>query len=716
MADFLLELFSEEIPARMQEDAITHLATALEKGLGFDTPVARTFSTPRRLAVLMEKLPEKQADISTELKGPKVGAPEAALAGFLKKTGLNKEQLEERDGVYFARIEEKGKPTAEVIKTLVEKTLKEFPWPKSMRWGSGETAWVRPLHSIVCLFDGKVVPVEFAGVKAGNKTYGHRFLAPAAITITDAKKYESLLEKAFVIAKRETRRSIIQQQAKNAADSMELSLLQDDKLLEEVVGLVEYPAVLLGKIDDTFMDLPPEVLTMVMRAHQKYMALKNKDGLLSPYFLITSNLQTADGGAAIIEGNQRVLRARFADGRFFWDQDRKTPLSQFAEGLKSVTYHAKLGSVADKVKRVVALADELTTYVKADKEQVTRAAQLCKADLVSGMVGEFAELQGIMGRYYAQVQNEPDAVADAIRDHYKPQGPSDAVPTAPVSICVALADKLDTLVSMFAIGEKPTGSKDPFALRRAALGVIRIVLENNLRVPLKPLLDGIPLKDIALHRAHDKLVKQTEAKLHDPQRIGKYLTVNETACSDIPDDAAAQIIDGLLEFFIDRLIVQLRESGIRHDVIKAVVAGGDDDIVRIKARAEALQTFLGSEDGKNLLAGYKRAANILSIEEKKDKAAYVARELDASALKEPAEQALTSVLAEVNSAEQTLLATEDYAGAMKLLASLRQPVDQFFEKIMVNADDKNIRANRLRLLATIRDSMNALADFSLIEG
>ena len=720
MADFLLELFSEEIPARMQVDAITHLEKSLTFALAGSSLVEdgfifNSYSTPRRLAFYANGLLKTQADISIELKGPKVDAPEAALAGFLKKTGLPKDQLEIRDGVYFAKIEQKGKPTADVLKVLIEKTLGEFPWPKSMRWGSGETSWVRPLHNILCIFDGEVVPVEFAGVTANNKTFGHRFLAPAEIIISDVKQYEGALEKAFVIANRDARKEIIAQQSKNISNTLNLSVLPDEKLLEEVVGLVEYPVVLLGKIDDDFMDLPPEVLTMVMRAHQKYMALQNADGSLSPYFIITSNLQSKDGGAAIIEGNQRVLRARFADGRFFWDQDRKTPLSQFAEGLKTVTYHAKLGTVADKVSRVAKLASALAVAINADAAQVERATQLCKADLVSGMVAEFAELQGIMGRYYAMQQGEPQAVADAIRDHYKPQGPTDSVPNEAVAICVALADKLDTLISMFAIGEKPTGSKDPFALRRAALGVIRIILDNNLRLPLAPLFAHIPLKEIALHKTQEKLIKQTEEKLEHPERVGKYMTVNETACSDIPEDAQQKLVQSLLEFFHDRLIVQLKESGMRHDVIKAVIANGDDDLVRIVNRAKALQDFLATEDGKNLLAGYKRAANILAIEEKKDGVVYRASNINISILKEAEEIELAKNLL-ASAAIKAHIENESFSEIMKILSILRSPVDRFFEKIMVNCENKELRMNRLSLLADIRGQMNLVADFSKIEG
>lgn len=712
MADLLLELFSEEIPARMQADAQSHLAAALEKALGAK---ARMFVTPRRVAVIIENLPEKQADRNEELKGPKVGAPDAAMQGFLKKTGLTIDKLEQRDGVYFAKIEQKGRATADVLKESIEKILSELPWPKSMRWGTGETPWVRPLHSILCVFDGKVVPVEFAGVKAGNKTRGHLFLSPAEITVNRADEYDGALAKAHVVADRETRKTLIIQQLNAKCKELGVTLHDDERLLEEVTGLVEWPNILAGRIDVSYMDLPEEVLILEMKNHQKYFATREANGKLSPYFLITSNMKVRDE-SVIVAGNERVLRARFADGRFFYDQDRKTTLEDWSKKLKDVTYHAKLGSIADKVERGHKLAATLVNVLKADGLDVALAAKLCKADLVTGMVGEFPELQGVMGRYYANNENLDSEIADAIRDHYKPQGPSDSVPTAPVSICVALADKLDTLISMFAIGEKPTGSKDPFALRRAALGVIRIILENNLRLPLLPLLKAAPLTAIASHKAHEKLVTKTEEKLHSPDKVGKYLTVNETACSDIAEGTAEKIAAELLAFFHDRLIVQLKEQGIRHDVIKAVVAGGDDDLVRIVARAKALQDFLATDDGKNLLAGYKRAANILSIESKKDKQNYVFTDLELSVLKEPEEINLAPLLQETSAQIGSLVRNEKFADAMKAAALLRAPIDAFFEKIMVNCEDNNLRTNRLRLLSSIRESIDSLADFIQIEG
>ncbi len=719
MADFLLELFSEEIPAGMQVDAIEHLQTTLQKGLGVEE--SKVFSTPRRLAIIIQALPRVQDTVVSEVKGPKENAPAIALEGFIKKNNTTFEELEKRNGVYFATKIEYGRPTSELIKELVEEILANFPWPKSMRWGSGSTTWVRPLHSILCIFDGKIVPVEFAGIKAGNVTYGHRFLAPKAITINSVDDYEDKLLKAEVIANRDNRKTGIYSLIDNIRKNNNLIWKEDVGLLEEVVGLVEYPQILVGKIDDKFMDLPPEVLTMVMRSHQKYFALQNADNSLSPYFLITSNMKTDDNGKAIIAGNERVLRARFADARFFWDTDRKKPLSEWAEGLKTVTYHAKLGTVADKVERIKNLALELANYVpNTDKILVTRAAELCKADLVTGMVGEFAELQGIMGRYYANVQDENPAVADAISDHYKPMGASDSVPTAPVSICVALADKLDTLISMFAIAEKPTGSKDPFALRRAALGIIRIILENNLRIPLKTLFTPQQLRVAALHKAHEKLVKKTEEKLNNPDfaehKIGKYLSVSETAYEDIPEDALEKLSTSLLDFFNDRLKVQLKDSGIRHDVINAVIADGDDDIWRIVARAKALQEFLQTEDSVNLLAAYKRASNIVTAEEKKDKVSYGGKKLDLASLEQPEEKTLLSLLEKLEMELNILKKQEKFTEAMGRLAELRQPLDSFFEKIMVNSEKKELRNARLCLLSSLRMIMDSIADFAQIEG
>ncbi len=725
MSDLLLELFSEEIPARMQRKASLDLVMLMEAklkeaGLKISLP-DHALVTPRRLALILKDLPVAQPDVTTELKGPKIDAPEAALQGFLKKNNLTLEQLEKRNGVYFAQIHQKGKPTAEVLKEIIEKILTEFPWPKSMRWGSGEVTWVRPLHSILCIFDGKIVPVEFAGIKAGNVTYGHRFLAPKEIKITNATDYEKLLEKAFVIADREKRKAEILKQAEKAAQAEDMQLKEDVGLLDEVTGLVEWPVVLVGTIDAAFRDLPSEILISEMRTHQKYFALRVGTAVFSPFkFLITSNMETKDKGKAIIAGNERVLRARLADGRFFWDQDRKKTLDEWAEGLKNITFHAKLGSIADKVERIKMLAVALTEYVPdADKKLVERAAKLCKADLMTGIVGEFPELQGVMGYNYApKDQVEDIRVADAIRDHYKPQGPNDSVPTNPVSICIALADKLDTLISMFAIGEKPTGSKDPFALRRAALGVIRIVLENNIRLPLKTCFIASPAKDIALHKAHEDLAKKTAAKLHEPaasHKVGKYLTLNETAYADTGDVIPPNLADMLYDFFADRLKVQLKDSGIRHDVIDAIIANGDDDLVRIVKFAHALQPLIVSEQGKKLLYVYNRAHNIVVAEEKKDKCLYN-QPVEPEHLQNQEEKILFQVIQNIAPVVEMALKEESFNDLMEMVDSMRPFIESFFEKVMVNDSDVKIRRNRLNLLSELCRTLNKVADFALIEG
>jgi len=670
MADFLLELFSEEIPARMQAEAARHLQTAFEEAIKFAGLTCRevkTYVTPRRLALICKDIPAIQPDSTVEKKGPKTNAPQAALDGFLRSTGLSLEALEKRtvgkDETYFAVIHQKGLPTAAVLQTIIEKILAEFPWPKSMRWGAGDTRWVRPLHSIACLLDNGVIPVNFAGITAGNITYGHRFLAPAAITLKNADEYIEKLRSAKVMADATERKDAILAQAEAIAQKNSLTVKPDKGLLEEVTGLVEWPTVLIGSIDTRFMDLPPEVLTSEMRAHQKYFALLDSVGNLAPKFLIVSNMITSDRNSAVIAGNERVLRARLSDGRFFWDQDRKKPLSEWAEGLKGVTFHAKIGTVAEKAQRTRTLAILISDCVQgADKKSIERAANLCKADLVTGMVGEFPELQGVMGRYYALHQKEDAAVADAIRDHYLPLGPDSPIPTAPLSACIALADKFDTLISMFAAGEKPTGSKDPFALRRSALGIIRIVLENNLRMPLK-----------------------------------KYLN------------------DELIVFFSDRLKVVLKDKGIRHDLVAAVMAGGDDDLMRIMVRAKVLQEFLGNEDGANLLAAYRRASNIVGIEEKKDKKSYTG-DVNISALQEAEEKKLFEALEKIGPKVKAALDKEQFSNAMETLATLRSPLDAFFDKVMVNTEDLSLRANRLNLLSQIRIALDAIADFAAIEG
>ncbi|MGE5476363.1 MAG: glycine--tRNA ligase subunit beta [Bacteroidales bacterium] len=689
MAELLLEIFSEEIPARMQARAAEDLHRLVTEGLGknglsFDG--ARTYVTPRRLVLVIEGLPVAGPDVSEEKRGPRVGAPEQALNGFLASTGLKLDELESRDtgkGVfYFAVINRKGRATVEVAKEVIEAAMADFPWPKSQRWGANSVRWVRPLQSLLCLFDGAVVPVSFGPISAGNTTRGHRFLAPAEFAVKDFADYAEKLAEAKVALDPLERRHSILRQAEEAAAREGLSLRADDGLLAEVTGLVELPNVLVGSIDDKFMGVPQEVLITSMRAHQKYFSLMNGEKL-APRFLVVSNMEAADGGKAIVAGNERVLRARLSDAAFFWDTDRKARLDSRLPKLAERLFYARLGTMADKVERMKVLARHLTAFVgNANAHDAARAAELAKADLSTEMVGEFPELQGIMGRYYALGDGEKPAVADAIAEHYSPLGPSDSVPTAPLSVCASLADKIDSLVGFFGIDEKPTGSKDPFALRRAALGVIRLVVENGLRLPLFTLFQF----------AHAQFAPGTLTG--DPKRVA----------------------EDLMEFFADRLKVHLREKGVRHDLVNAVFALGDeDDLVRLLARVDALGDFLGSDDGANLLVAYRRAANIVRIEEKKDGTAY-AGPADEGVLEQDEEKALNRALAEVREAAGHALKAENFAEAMAALARLRRPVDAFFDKVTVNTDQPAIRVNRLKLLAEIGAAMGEVADFGKIEG
>ncbi|HTH15390.1 MAG TPA: glycine--tRNA ligase subunit beta [Magnetospirillum sp.] len=689
MAELLLEIFSEEIPARMQARAAEDLHRAVTEGLaknGLAFDAARAYVTPRRLVLVIEGLPVAGPDVSEEKRGPRVGAPEQALNGFLASTGLKLDELEQRDtgkGVfYFAVINRKGRPTVEVAKEVIEASMADFPWPKSQRWGANTVRWVRPLQSILCLFDGAVVPVSFGPIAAGNVSRGHRFLAPAEFAVRDFADYAEKLAEAKVVLDPVERRHAILSHAEEAAAKEGLSLRADDGLLAEVTGLVELPNVLVGSIDDKFMGVPQEVLITSMRAHQKYFSLMNGDKL-APRFLVVSNMEAADGGKAIVAGNERVLRARLSDAAFFWETDRKARLDARLPKLAERLFYAKLGTMADKVERMKVLAKHLTAFVTAaDPRAAERAAELAKADLSTEMVGEFPELQGIMGRYYALHDGEKPVVADAIAEHYSPLGPSDSVPTAPISVCVSLADKIDSLVGFFAIDEKPTGSKDPFALRRAALGVIRLVVENGLRLPLFTLFQFA-------------FAQYKPGTLSGDPRM---------------------VAEELMEFFADRLKVHLREKGVRHDLVNAVFALGDeDDLVRLLARVAALGDFLGSDDGANLLIAYRRAANIVRIEEKKDGVSY-AGPADASALQQDEEKALHQALAEVRVAANRALKAEGFADAMAALARLRQPVDAFFDKVTVNTDQPAIRVNRLKLLAEIGAAMGEVADFSKIEG
>jgi glycyl-tRNA synthetase beta chain len=705
MAEFLLELFSEEIPARMQARAADDLKRLVTDGLakaGIGFTHAEAHATARRLALAITGLPLAQPDTAEERRGPRVGAPEKAVEGFLASVGLSLSEVEQRETdkgtFYVATIRRAGRPTSEVLAEIVADAIWSFPWPKSMRWGvdpakgrSSHLVWVRPLHGLLALLDGDLVPVRLGrdgddghALIPGRATRGHRFMGAETFEVTGFEDYRAKLAKHHVMLDAGERRRAILAEAARLAAREGIELVPDDGLLDEVVGLVEWPVPLIGAIDDKFMDLPPEVLSTAMRAHQKYFSLRDpKTGRLAPRFLTVSNLIARDGGQAIVAGNERVLRARLSDARFFWDQDRAQRLDTRVAQLAGIVFHAKLGTLAEKVSRMRLLAAELAPDVKANADLVDRAALLAKADLVTGMVGEFPELQGIMGRYYAEADGEDWSVADAIAAHYRPQGPNDACPTDPVAVTVALADKLDTLAGFFLIDERPTGSKDPFALRRAALGVIRLILDNKLRLKLRPVLAAA----VAAH-------------------------AGAVAAGD-----PVAVVDALLDFFADRLKVHLREAGVRHDLIAAVFAGErEDDFVRLLARVEALARFLGEEDGANLLAAYRRATNIVRIEAKKDKAATEASALDPSLLRVDEEIQLAERLDEVGRLAKSALAHEEYAAAMGALARLRRPVDAFFDRVTVNADDPALRRNRLALLARIGEALAPVADFSRIEG
>ncbi len=696
MPELLIELFTEEIPARMQARAAEDLKRLMTgklgaAGLGFED--ARATVTPRRLALVVEGLPERQPDVTEERRGPRVGAPEQAIQGFLKGAGLASLDLaEQRDtgkGVFwFAVVQKPGRATVEVVADALGETLRQFPWPKSMRWPGPEFEWVRPLRAVMALFGGH--PIAVAGFEPSDHTYGHRFLAPKPIHVASFADYREKLQSAYVLIDPLDRKERILTEAERLARDASLALRPDPALLEEVTGLVEWPVVLMGHVEERFMALPPEVLTTTMRAHQKYFALEDGSGRLAPRFLLVANIEPKDGGAAIVAGNERVLRARLADAEFFWEQDRKMPEEARAPALAPIVFHARLGTLAEKGARVAALAPEIAGVIGAEPARAERAARLAKADLVTGMVGEFPELQGVIGRYYALGDSEPAEVAEAIADHYAPQGPHDRCPTAPVSIAVALADKIDTLAGFFAIGETPTGSKDPFALRRAALGVIRLIVENGLRLALRDLF----------HRAY----------------WGYDSTVPEFARALPNGHRPKEVASALVEFLADRLKVHLREKGVRHDLIAAVFAlGGEDDLVRLLSRVAALQSFLAGADGANLLIAFRRAANILKIEEQKDGARYEPRP-EPALMRAGEERALHEALAAAQVEIEIALAAERFEEAMRLLARLRPAVDAFFDKVTVNAPEPELRANRLRLLAGIPATLGRVADFSRIEG
>lgn len=716
MPQLLLELFSEEIPARMQKRAEEDLARAFGeklKAAGLEPKAIKTFSSPRRLGLVIEDLPAKAADVNEEKKGPRVGAPDQAIQGFLKSAGLasidQAQVVEDKKGAFYvARIERAGRATAAIVQEITPEIVRAFPWPKSMRSGVSDLQWVRPLHNVLCLFDGAPVKIEIEGVGAKPETWGHRFHGPAAIKPRDFADYAAKLRDAKVLIDREERKAIILEQAKKLCADRQLELVEDIGLLEEVCGLVEWPVTLLGDMDPAFLDLPGEVIRLSMRTHQKYFAVRDpKSGKLAPHFVVVANVEAKDGGKAIAAGNARVLSARLNDARFFWDTDKKTPLytDERREKLKKIVFHQKLGSVWDKVERVKALAVELCDVTGADKTLVARAAELAKMDLVTETVGEFPELQGQVGRQlYALEKGANPSMAAAIEDHYRPLGPNDRVPEDKVAVTLALADKLDTLVAFWAIDEKPTGSSDPFALRRMALGFVRIVLEQRLRAPIR----------LRLRAPYSRVSAQGV-----PVHTTEWFAAARIAGMDPLEFFCEGNWSGsLLAFLADRLKVQLRDQGKRHDLVDAVFALGDDDLVRIVARVEALDAFLKTEDGANLLAGYKRAANILAAEEKKGKwsADEAQGQVDAAKLAEPAEKALHAALDSAVPTARSAVDREDFASAMKALAGLRAPVDEFFERVLVNAEDPMLRRNRLLLLSRLREALSQVADFSKIEG
>jgi glycyl-tRNA synthetase beta chain len=760
MPDLLLELFSEEIPARMQAKAAEDLKKLVTDRLvdaGLVYEAARAFVTPRRLALAVEGVPARQPDLKEEKKGPRVGAPDRAIEGFLKSAGLASideakiQKDPKRGDFYVALIDKPGRAAIDVIAEILPAVVRAFPWPKSMRWGAGSLSWVRPLHSIVATFgpqteEPDVVPFSVDGIAAGNITRGHRFMAPAAFEVRRFEDYRDKLEKARVVLDQARRAEIILADAKNLAFAQGYELVEDAGLLAEVAGLVEWPVVLTGAFEAEFLALPPEVVRATIRNNQKCFVLRDAStARLANRFILVSNMAATDGGKAIVAGNERVIRARLADARFFWDSDLKVPLEERLPKLKEIVFHEKLGTQYERVERIAHLARELAPHVNAGPAKAERAAWLCKTDLVTEMVGEFPELQGTMGRYYAEQQGEDEAVAHAIEDHYKPQGPSDLVPADPVSVAVALADKLDTLVGFWATEEKPTGSRDPYGLRRAALGVIRIIIENALRISLAEimaiwisgwrnyLIDG-PTHSIIFGDRKFKVVAGGEltsrkAWFRIPGNLEQFENL-PFIWSLSPSELAARFVGiaigspvsidpiymDILTFFADRLKVQLREQGARHDLVDAVFAlEGQDDLLLIVRRVEALAKFLDTDDGKNLLAGYKRAVNIIRIEEKKDNASYTG-EPDPQLYRQAEEWALAAGIDAARQEASAAVADEDFAGAMAAIAKLRPAVDAFFDKVTVNVDEPAVRANRLKLLNQIREATLSVADFSKIEG
>jgi glycyl-tRNA synthetase beta chain len=750
MPDLLLELFSEEIPARMQRQAAEDLRKLVTNALvdsGLTYEGAQAFATPRRLTLHVVGLPAAQPDRREERKGPRVGAPDAAVQGFLKSAGLASLDQAQKvsDGkkgeIYVAVIERKGSATAELIADLLPPILRAFPWPKSMRWGEGSTKpealrWVRPLRSIVCTFGGphetpEIVPFSLDGIASGDVTYGHRFLAPGALRVRRFEDYVDALQKAMVVLDADRRKQIILADARSLALAQGLELVEDEGLLEEVAGLVEWPVVLMGVFELEFLEIPPEVIRATIRANQKCFVLRDAQGKLANRFVLVSNLVASDGGLAIAAGNARVVRARLSDARHFWatdlaplpDYPADKPLDQRLAKLKAlgIVFHEKLGTQAERIDRIAALAHALAPSVGCVPDLAERAARLAKADLVTEMVGEFPELQGLMGRYYATAQGEDVSVAQAIEEHYKPQGPGDRVPTSPESIAVALADKLDTLVGFWAIDEKPTGSKDPYALRRAALGVIRILVENEIKLPLAQLLNAEFYKisrRVCVQEFESTRGQLANIEIPDGASLNATLSgtqVQRFGAIDVNGMSINVSIVDLLAFFADRVKVYLRDQGARHDLIDAVFAlPGQDDLTMIVRRVEALGRFLDGDDGRNLLAGYRRAANILKAEEKKGES--FAGAYDSALLRETEEKALAAALDVAARDAAAEVARENFEAAMRALSTLRPPVDAFFTAVTVNADEPALRVNRLRLLAALRGAVHTVADFSRIGG
>ncbi|GAB5508791.1 MAG: glycine--tRNA ligase subunit beta [Hyphomicrobiales bacterium] len=765
MPDLLLELFSEEIPARMQSRAAQDLQKGITNRLvdaGLVYEGAKAFVTPRRLALHVAGLPARSPDVNEEKKGPRVGAPEKAVEGFLRGTGLSSideaETVEDpkKGAFYVAKIVKPGQATEDIIAQAVKDVIETFPWPKSMRWGSGSLRWVRPLHSILCTFgpeteDPIIVPIEVGGITSGNTTEGHRFLAPQTITVRRLDDYQTKLEAAKVVLDTERRKAIIETEAKNLAFAQGLELVEDPGLLDEVAGLVEWPVVMMGSFDEAFLAIPDEVTRATIRANQKCFVLRDnatsgpETGKLANKFLLTANTVPDDGGKAIIAGNELVIRARLSDALYFWQTDQadlpdldalkaseeklgldlKKPLDQRAARLDAlgVVFHAKLGSQSERIQRIAALARTIASEIGADADLAERAAKLAKADLQTEVVGEFPELQGFMGARYAQLQGEHASVVAAIEEHYKPQGPSDSVPSDKVAIAVALADKLDTLCGFWAIDEKPTGSKDPYALRRAALGVVRLVRENGLELDLHLVMQTHIIAHSKRWAELDatRIVDQVEFNAENIALLEKDLPEVRDALQS--RTGAAHIVmvintiassEGLMPFIQDRLKVALRDEGITHDVVDASASAGQGDILRTVQAAEALSKLLKSDDGQNLLAGYRRAANILAAEEKKG--TKVADTINASLFEHAEEGALNDALTSTSAASQTAVQSGDFEAAMHALATLRAPIDAFFEAVLVNADDEAVRANRLALLVAVRDAVHAVADLSKIEG